>query len=58
MEDGAVPVDVSLDVQDSDGIAAVFIGYQTSDGDEVVIASAEPPATAQLKGQDFHTDEE
>jgi len=58
MEDEPLPVNVSLEFQDPDDIAAVFIGYEMSDGSEVIVASAEPPASADLKGTQPHSGSE
>lgn len=56
MEEDTLPVDVKIEIKDAEDIASVFIGYEDADGTEVIIASAAPPASAELKGTKLQTD--
>jgi hypothetical protein len=58
MEQDTLPVDVKLEIRESEDIATVFIGYEDADGQRVVVASAEPPASAELKGRKLQPDTE
>jgi hypothetical protein len=48
MENDPLPATVTLDIETADRIARVFIGYETTDGTEHLLASAAPPAKAEL----------
>jgi len=50
MEEKTFPVEVTLSVEKADDIARLFIGYEDADGTEVILATTESPAVAELKG--------
>jgi len=58
MDDTSLPVDVTLEVEDAENISTLFIGYETTDGTEVIVASAAPPARAELQGSRLQTDDD
>jgi len=58
MENKSSPVTVTLEVERSDDIANVFIGYETTDGTEHILASAAPPVSAELWGSPIPPEEE
>ncbi len=43
-------IDVSVEVEESDDISKLFIGYETADGTEYILASVALPASAELRG--------
>lgn len=50
MGDKTFSVEVTLTVEETDHIKQLFIGYEDIDGTEFILAKAEPPAIAELKG--------
>lgn len=48
MKNEQLPATVTLDIETADHIARVFIGDETTDGTEHLLASAAPPAKAEL----------
>ena len=55
MEEDSSPVEVRIEVEDAEEIATVFIGYEETDGTQVIVASAEVPASAELKGRQLQS---
>ncbi|MBV0926268.1 hypothetical protein KTS45_18840 [Halomicroarcula limicola] len=56
MEDQTSPTDFSLNIQESDEIAEVFVGYRTTDGEEIILTSAELPVRATLQSSKLQTE--
>ncbi|MFC6872148.1 hypothetical protein [Halobellus marinus] len=50
MAEKTIPIEVTLSVEEADDIEQLFIGFEDTDGTEFILATAEPPATVELKG--------
>jgi hypothetical protein len=50
MGDNQSPIEISLEIEESDDIAEVFLGYETADGTEYILASVALPASGELRG--------
>lgn len=58
MENESSPITITFEIERSDLINKVFIGYETTDGAEHILASAAPPVSSELWGSPALPEEE